>query len=92
LLGSDEKAWEHTGMVDGDGKWTNDELREVLRGTAKDLGKKGKDDLFGYGLLNLDFPDSRNVSMTSPAEEPENKPVVLKLAWLTLRIILQPVS
>jgi subtilisin len=93
LLGSDEEEWEDTGMVDGDGKWTNDELREVLRGTASDLGKKGKDNLFGYGLLNLDFPDN-NVSIASPAEEeePENKPVVLKLVWLTFRITLQPVS
>jgi subtilisin family serine protease len=92
LLGSDEEEWEDTGMVDGDGKWTNNELREVLRGTASDLGKKGKDNLFGYGLLNLDFPDN-NVSIASPAEEePENKPVVLKLAWLTLRITLQPIS
>jgi subtilisin family serine protease len=94
LLGSDEKAWENTGMVDGDGAWTNDELREVLRRTAKDLGEKGKDDSFGYGLLNLDFPDRQaEVSVASPAEEePEYKPVVLKLAWFTFKIILQPVS
>jgi subtilisin family serine protease len=93
LLESDEKAWEDTGMVDGDGAWTNDELRQVLRDTAKDLGAKGKDDSFGYGLLNLDFPVSReSVSVDSPAEEPEDMPVVLKLAWLTFRITLQPIS
>jgi subtilisin len=95
LLGSDEKAWKDTGMVDGDGAWTNDELREVLRGTAKDLGDNGKDDLFGYGLLNLDFPVSqKSISITSPAEvdEPQDKPIVLKLAWFTFRITLQPIS
>jgi hypothetical protein len=27
-------------MVHGAGSWTNDEVRKVLRGTAKDLGKK----------------------------------------------------
>jgi subtilisin family serine protease len=40
LLGSDERAWSDTEMVHGDGSWTNDEVRKVLRGTAKDLGKK----------------------------------------------------
>lgn len=93
LLGTDEKAWGDTGMADGDGEWTNDELRGVLRGTAKDLGVKGKDDKFGYGLLNFDFPD-KSVSIASPAEEeePENKPVFIKLAWLTFRITMQPAS
>lgn len=93
LLGSDEKAWKDTGMVDGDGAWTNDELREVLRGTAKDLGEKGKDDSFGYGLLDLDFPARQpEVTVASQAEEPEGRPAVLKLAWLTFRITLQPVN
>ena len=93
LLESDEKAWKDTGMVNGDGAWTNDELREVLRDTAKDLGKKGKDDSFGYGLLNLDFPArQQSIFVASPAEEPQDKPVVLKLAWLTFRITLQPIS
>lgn len=93
LLESDEKAWKDTGMVDSDGAWTNDELREVLRGTAKDLGEKGKDDSFGYGLLNLDFPVSQNrVFVASPAEEAQDKPVVLKLAWFTFKVTLQPIS
>jgi hypothetical protein len=93
LLGSDEKAWEDAGMVDGDGAWKNDELREVLRSTAKDLGDRGKDDSFGYGLLNLDFPVSQNsVYVASPTEEPQDRPVVLKLAWFTFRIMLQPIS
>lgn len=57
LLGSDEHAWSDTEMVDGDGSWTNDEVRKVLRGTAKDLGKEeGMDNTFGYGLLSLHFP------------------------------------
>jgi subtilisin len=93
LLGSDEKAWEDAGMVNGDGAWTNDELREVLRSTAKDLGGKGKDDSFGYGLLNLDFPVSKNsVYVASQPEEPQDRPVMLKLAWFTFRIMLQPIS
>jgi hypothetical protein len=44
-------------MVNSDGSWTNDEVRKVLRGTAKDLGKEeGTDNTFGYGLLCLHFP------------------------------------
>lgn len=44
-------------MVDGDGSWTNDEVRKVLRDTAKDLRKEeGMDNTFGYGLLSLHFP------------------------------------
>jgi hypothetical protein len=43
--------------VNSDGSWTNDEVRKVLRGTAKDLGKEeGMDNTFGYGLLSLHFP------------------------------------
>jgi subtilisin len=92
LLSSDEKIWSDTSMVDGDGKWTNDEIREVLRGTAKDLGAKGKDNSFGHGLLNLDFPDDLpSIAATSPAEEVKDMPVALTLAWFTFRITLQPV-
>jgi subtilisin len=70
LLESDEKAWIDTGLVDGNGKWTNNEIREVLRGTAKDLGKEGRDSLFGYGLLNLDFPgNSLSTVVASSVEE-----------------------
>jgi subtilisin len=90
LLGSEEKAWHYTGLVDGDGIWTNGEIREVLRGTAKDMGDKGKDDLFGYGLLNLDFTDGQPSIAAVPVEETEDKPVVLKLAWFTFKITLQP--
>lgn len=93
LLGSDEKAWEDTGMTDGDGAWTNDEIREVLRGTATDLGDEGKDDSFGYGLLNMDFPGSLpDVIVASPAEPEGVKPVMMRLSWFTFRINLQSSS
>ena len=78
-------------MVDCDGKWTNDEIRAVLRDTSKDLGDKGKDNLFGYGLLNLDFPHNpSSVETASSAKENYIGPVQLKAAWFTLRITLQP--
>jgi subtilisin family serine protease len=57
MLQSDEEMWKETGGVDGDGEWTNDEVRQVLRETATDLGEEGVDETFGYGLLNLEFPD-----------------------------------
>ncbi len=92
LFGSDEKAWGNTGMVDGDGAWTNDEIRNVLRYTAKDLGDKGKDDLFGYGLLNLDFLRGQPSIITPSVPETEDKPIVLKLAWFTFKVSLQPAT
>jgi subtilisin len=57
VLESDEPLWESIGIVDGDGEWTNDEVRSVLRETAIDLGEDGSDEDFGYGLLNLEFPE-----------------------------------
>ena len=57
VLESDERLWEDTGAVDGDGEWTNDEVREALRSTATDLGEEGVDEEFGHGLLTLQFPD-----------------------------------
>jgi len=87
LLGSDEKAWLDTGMVNGDGKWTNDEIRQVLKGSAKDLGDKGKDNFFGYGLLNLNFPN-HSLGTSSPTKEKYSSDA-LKLSWFTLSISLQ---
>ena len=57
VLGSDEQMWNNTKIVNGDGEWTNDEARGVLMETAIDLGDEGIDEEFGYGLLNLQFPE-----------------------------------
>jgi subtilisin family serine protease len=65
LLESDERIWEDMGGVDGDGEWTNDEVRQVLRETATDLGEAGRDDAFGHGLLNLQFPDRQGGQIVS---------------------------
>lgn len=37
---------------DNDGAWSPAEVRERLKKTATDLGDEGRDDLFGYGLVN----------------------------------------
>jgi len=38
--------------TDGDGVWTNNEVRAILQATADDLGDPGKDNLYGFGLVN----------------------------------------
>ncbi|HKU49043.1 MAG TPA: S8 family peptidase [Nitrososphaera sp.] len=74
VLESDEHMWENTGAVDGDGEWTNDEVRAVLRETATDLGDRGFDETFGYGMLDLHFPAAAEDS-DGEAENPSVMPV-----------------
>ncbi len=38
--------------VNGDGIKNNSDVRAILQNTARDIGDQGKDDLFGYGLLD----------------------------------------
>jgi subtilisin/minor extracellular protease Epr len=38
--------------TDGDGVWTNNEVRAILQATADDLGDPGRDNLYGFGLVN----------------------------------------
>lgn len=41
------------GITDSNGNGrVNDEVRQVLEGTAKDLGDPGKDQVYGYGLVD----------------------------------------
>lgn len=54
LLDTDETSWQKDGYTNGDGRWTNNEVRTVLDKTAIHLGEKnGKNNEFGYGLLNI---------------------------------------
>jgi subtilisin family serine protease len=39
-------------LIDRDRKLTPEKLRRLLEKTAKDIGPKGRDQLFGYGLVN----------------------------------------
>lgn len=68
VLQSNEQAWKDMDIVNGDGEWTNDEVRGVLRETATDLGEEGTDEDFGYGLVNLQFPDE----IANPETNPES--------------------
>jgi len=47
--------------------WTNAGVRNQLQVTAVDLGKEGKDSLYGYGLVDADE--------AAPSTEPNNPPV-----------------
>jgi len=44
---------------DGDGYWDNIEVRYKLRHLALDLGPAGKDDYYGWGLINAWAPNQR---------------------------------
>jgi len=38
--------------TNGDGVWTNNEVRDILQATVDDLGDPGRDNLYGFGLVN----------------------------------------
>jgi subtilisin len=54
ILNSLETAWQPYGYTNGDGSWTSTEVTKVLIGTADDLGATGKDNLYGYGIVDAD--------------------------------------
>lgn len=54
VLASDETFWNSSGYTDGDGIWTNVEVRTVLDKTADDLGTSGMDYKYGHGLVDAD--------------------------------------
>lgn len=54
ILNTDEKTWSPLGYTDGNGIWSSAEVRKVLIMTADDLGTSGKDNLYGYGLVDAD--------------------------------------
>lgn len=68
---SDETAWKLAGYTNGDGIWTNIEVRNVLDNTADNLGAPGRDNLYGYGLVDADEaapPIDINPDITPPAQ------------------------
>ena len=54
VLNSNEAPWQPYGFTNGDGAWTSAEVTNVLIGTADDLGATGKDNLYGYGIVDAD--------------------------------------
>ncbi len=57
-----ELAWKNYGYTDGNGVWSNQEVTNVLINTADDLGTIGKDNYYGYGIVDAD-----QAAMTPPA-------------------------
>lgn len=53
---------------------TPDQIRSILRVRAEDLGVKGRDPLFGYGLVQA--PNTKNVDITDPTAPTNIKAVV----------------
>jgi subtilisin len=54
ILNSNEAAWEPYGYTNGNVTWESAEVTNVLIGTADDLGATGKDNLYGYGIVDAD--------------------------------------
>ncbi|MCP8305048.1 MAG: S8 family serine peptidase, partial [archaeon] len=68
VLVSDETAWASMGYTDGDGSWTNIEVRTVLTQTADDLGTAGKDNWYGHGLVDADEAASESSVPMPPSD------------------------
>jgi len=54
ILKSDETAWQTLGYTDGNVVWSAQEVTTVLTATADDLGATGKDNYYGYGIVDAD--------------------------------------
>ncbi|WMW24975.1 S8 family serine peptidase [Methanolobus sediminis] len=59
--------------LDKDGKWDPAEVRARLQSTATDLGATGKDDYYGYGLVNA-YAAVSNLGQAPATEEPATDP------------------
>ncbi|TGC09205.1 S8 family serine peptidase [Methanolobus halotolerans] len=60
--------------TDSDGKWDPAEIRSRLHSTATDLGTTGKDDYYGYGLVNA-FAAVDGLSLADPEENAPEEPL-----------------
>jgi thermitase len=61
-------------MISANSSVTTTEIREILQKTAADLGAVGKDDHFGYGMLNVTAAVMEAVDRGSVIQEPEPTP------------------
>ncbi len=52
--------------------YTNEQVRELLHATAEDLGPEGKDDKFGYGMVNAKEAAYVNTNDTTPPASVSN--------------------
>jgi subtilisin len=54
ILKSYEPGWQTLGYTNGNGVWSAQEVTNVLTATADDLGATGKDNYYGYGIVDAD--------------------------------------
>jgi subtilisin len=54
ILKSYEPGWQTLGYTDGNSIWSAQEVTNVLIATADDLGATGKDNYYGYGIVDAD--------------------------------------
>ena len=54
ILKSYETGWQTLGYTNGNGTWSAQEVTNVLIATADDLGATGKDNYYGYGIVDAD--------------------------------------
>ena len=52
VAGTAALLFNSVGDLDGDGKIDNRDVRQALQSSATDLGLQGRDDVFGFGLVN----------------------------------------
>jgi hypothetical protein len=77
ILSSDETYWSSS-YTNGDSVWTNDEVRAILVNTADDLGGSGRDEKYGYGLVDAD--EAAGTSEPPPPPPLESKLIVKEIS------------
>jgi subtilisin len=63
---ANEQAWKAYGYTDGNGAWSAKDISSMITGTADDLGASGKDNYYGYGIVN-----AYKAALPPPAPTPD---------------------
>jgi hypothetical protein len=78
--------------LNGDGLVNNRDVRLHLQGTAQDLGDQGKDDVYGYGLVNaaaaVSAPVVIHLTVTTAKGAPANSAETVSLAGTKIDITI----
>ena len=77
-------------LKEGNPTLSNNDIRAKLQRNAIDLGENGKDDYFGYGLVNTDFKEENltaTIQIVFPKERNETKKKELEISPIKVEII-----
>ncbi len=77
--------------ANGNTEWDSIEIKRKLRGTADDLGAVGKDNYFGYGLVNASKAATFSSPPPPPVPVPEFSPIGL-LAFIGILSVVLAVA